>query len=151
MLKPITLKMFHEILSGFIREQSQDASLIKLDLLDYVLGVGIRFLSGFPGEKSLETFVFSCLTSFKYIENRIQRKRIEVFSLIEDYKLVVDCQFYGEGRKKEILFEVCSALEKIFMFSWNALTFCILVYRILIRLSKTTLLFQMTCQPLGYN
>ena len=97
-----------EILCGFIREQSQDVPLIKLDLLDYVLRVGIRFLSGFPGKNSLET-VFYCLTSFKYIEKRIQSRRIEIYPLIEDYKLAAGRQ--GEG-KKEILLEVCSALER---------------------------------------
>ena len=97
-----------EVLSGFIREQSQDVPLIKLDLLDYVLRVGIRFLSGFPEKISLET-VFNCLTSFKFVEKRIQSRRIEIYSLIEDYKLAADCQ--GEARK-EILLEVCSALER---------------------------------------
>ena len=97
-----------EILVGFIREQSQDVPLIKLDLLDYVLRVGVRFLSGFSGKNSLET-VFNCLTSFKYIEKRIQSRRIEIYSLIEDYKLVADCQ--GQD-KKELLLEVCSALER---------------------------------------
>ena len=97
-----------EILLAFIREQSQDVPLIKLDLLDYVLRFGIRFLSGFPGKNSLET-VFNCLTSFKYIEKRIQSRRIEICSLIEDYKLAADCQ---SEDKKEILLEVCSALER---------------------------------------
>ena len=98
-----------EILFGFIREQSQDVSLTKLDLLDYVLRIGVRFLSGFPGKDSSET-VFNCLTSFKYIERRIQSRRIGIHSLIEDYKLAAaDCQ--GEGKKK-ILLEVCSALER---------------------------------------
>ena len=100
--------VIHKILVGFIREQSQDVPLIKLDLLDYVLRFGIRFLSEFPEKNSLET-VFNCLTSFKYIEKRIQSRRIEIYSLIEDYKLAADCQ--GEG-KKEILLEVCSALER---------------------------------------
>jgi len=103
--------VIHEILFGFIHEQSQNVSVMKPDLLDYVLRFGIRYLSSFLGKDSSET-VFSCLTSFKYIENRIQRKRIEVFSLIEDYKLAADCPFYVDGRKKEILFEVCSAFEK---------------------------------------
>ena len=103
--------VIHEILFGFICVESQDVALIKPEFLDYALRVGIRFLSGFPGSNLLET-VFSCLTSFKYIEKRIQSRRIEVFSLIEDYKLAADCQFHGEGRKKEILFEVCSAVEK---------------------------------------
>ena len=97
-----------EILRAFIREQSQDVPLIKLDLLDYVLRVGIRFLSGFPGKNSLET-VFNCLTSFKYIEKRITSRRIEIYSLIEDYKLATDCQ---DEDKKEILLEVCSVLER---------------------------------------
>ena len=65
-------------------------------------------MSGFPGNNSLET-VFNCLTSFKYIEKRIQSRRIEIYSLIEDYKLAADCQ--GED-KKEILLKVCSALER---------------------------------------
>ena len=99
-----------EILFGFIREQSQDVPLMKPELLEYVLRIGIRFLIGFPGKNSLET-VFTCLTSFKYIENRIQSRRTEIYSLIEDYKLAADCQFHGEGRK-EILFGVSSALER---------------------------------------
>jgi len=102
--------VIHTIIFGFIREQSQDVSLIKRDLLDYVLRVGIRFLSGFSEKNSLET-VFSCLTSFKYIESRIQSSRIEIFSLVEGYKLLADCHFQGEIMKKEILFWVCSALE----------------------------------------
>jgi len=105
--------VIHEILFGFICEQPQDAPLVKPNLLDYVLRVGIRFLiefPSFPGNNSLET-IFSCLTSFKYIENRIQSRRVEIYSLIEDYKLAADCQFHGEGRK-EILFGVCSALER---------------------------------------
>ena len=97
-----------EILFGFIREQPQGVPLFKLDLLDYVLRVGIRFLSEFPGKNSLE-IVFNCLTSFKYIEKRIQSRRIEIYSLIEDYKLAADCQ--GEG-KKEILLEACATLER---------------------------------------
>ena len=100
--------VIHEILFGFIREESQDVALIKPDLLDYVLCIGIRFLNEFPGKDSSET-VFSCLTSFKYIQNRIQSRR--VFSLIEDYKLAVDCPFHGED-KMEILLAVCSALER---------------------------------------
>jgi len=102
--------VIHEILFGFIREQSQGVALKRPDLLDYVLRVGIRFLSGFPGKDSSET-VFSCLTSFKYIQNRIKSRRIEICSLIEDFKLAADCQFNGVG-KKEILLEVCSALER---------------------------------------
>jgi len=97
--------VIHEILLGFIREEFQGVALIKPDLLDYVLCVGIRFLSGFPGKDSSET-VFSCLT---YIQNRIRSRR--VYSLIEDYQLAVDCPFHGED-KMEILLGLCSALER---------------------------------------
>jgi len=99
-----------EILSGFILEQCQEVALVKPDLLDYVLRLGIRFLSGFPGKDSSET-VFSCLTSFKYIQNRIQSKRIEIYSLIEDFKLAAECQFHVDG-KNEILLRMCSDLER---------------------------------------
>ena len=98
-----------EILVSFIHEESQDVALIKTDLLDYVLRFGIRFLCGLPRKDSLET-VFTCLTSFNYIQNRIQSRRIDIYSLIEDFKLVADCPVLGEG-KKDVLFEVRSALE----------------------------------------
>ena len=61
--------VIHEILFGFIREQSEEVPLINPDLLDYILRFGIRFLIGYPGKDSSET-VFSCLTSFKFIQNR---------------------------------------------------------------------------------
>ncbi len=98
-----------EILFGFIHEQSQNVCLIKADLLDYVLRVGIRFLCGLPGKDSLET-VFICLTCFKYIQHRIQSRRIEIYSLIEDFKLAADCLDDVDG-KKEILLGMCSALD----------------------------------------
>ena len=100
-----------EILFGFIHEKWKDVALIKADLLDYVLRFGIRFLCGLPGKDPdcLET-VFTCLTSFKYIQTRIQSRRIEIYSLIEDLKLAVDCLAHVNG-KKEILLGVCSALE----------------------------------------
>jgi len=100
--------VIHDILFGFIREEPQEV-FVKPDLLDYVLRLSIRFLSGFPGKDSSET-VFSCLTSFKYIRNRIQSSTIEIYSLIEDFKLAADCRFDVVG-KKEILLGVCSALE----------------------------------------
>ena len=99
-----------EILSGFIREQCQEVALVKPDLLDYVLRLGIRFVSGFPGNDSSGT-VFSCLTSLKYIQNRIQSRRIEIYSLIENFKLAAECQFHVDG-KNEILLGMCSDLER---------------------------------------
>ena len=100
-----------EILFGFIHEERQDVALIKADLLDYVLRFGIRFLCGLPGKDpdSSEAF-FTCLTSFKYIQARIQSSRIEIYSLIEDLKLAVDCLAHVHG-KKEVLLGLCSALE----------------------------------------
>jgi len=99
-----------EILFGFIHKQSRGVPLIKRDLLDYILSFGIRCLSGFPGKDSSET-VFSCLTSFKYIGNRIQSRRIEIYSLTEDFKLATVRQLHDDDRK-EILLEVCLALER---------------------------------------
>ena len=98
------------ILSSFVDEQSKGSPLIDAKILDYVVLVGVRFLSDFSDKVSVET-ICSCLTSLKFIQSRIQKKRIEIYSLIEDFKRAAEDQNYID-RKKQVLQEICAAFER---------------------------------------
>ena len=100
----------------FFDEQSKGRPLIDSDILDYVLRVGVRFLCGFSDKVSLET-ICSCLTSYEFIQSRIQNRKMEIYSLIEDFKLAAECQVCV-ARKKQVLEEICAVLESnIFVLS----------------------------------
>ena len=89
---------------------SEKHSSIELDLLDYVLHVGVRLLCKYDDRKSTK-IIYECLTSYQYIQKRIQKNRTGVCSVIGDLKLSARCQTlcYTE---KEILQGICRALEK---------------------------------------
>ena len=98
-----------ESLSAFVDKQAKGRPSTDDDILDYVVRVGVRFLSGFSDKVSVET-IFRCLTSFKFIQRRIRNNRIEIYSLIEDFKLSAECQADVDV-KKQVRHEICSALE----------------------------------------
>ena len=83
---------------------------VEADLFDYCLCIGVRFLCEYHGKESLK-IVFSCLTSYQFILKRLQNNGIEVYSVIADLKLAVRCLQRLSNAEKEILREICLALE----------------------------------------
>lgn len=55
--------------------------------------------------------VYDCLTSYDFIERRIQSGRIEIYRLLDDLRLAVGCIPVEEVRKQEILREILFAIE----------------------------------------
>ena len=81
-------------------------------LEDYVSRVAVRFLCRHGDEDSLK-LVSSCLTSFHFLEQRVQSGRIEIYHLLEDLKLAAGCYgFERDTQRQNILQEISLALER---------------------------------------
>ena len=83
---------------------------VERDFLDYVLHVGVRVLCGYDDACSMK-IVYNCMTSYHFIQQRIQKSRIGVYSVIGDLKLSACSQTLNDT-EKEILQGVCRALER---------------------------------------
>ena len=106
-LKKIVLEFLP---SSVINVSSGKYSPVKTDLLDYVLHVGVRLLCKCDDRDSMK-IAHNFLTSYQFIQKRIQKSRIGVYSLIGDLKLSAGCQNLSEI-EKEPLQGVCRALER---------------------------------------
>ena len=105
-LKEIVL----EFLPSLVDVSSEKHPSVEEDLLDYILHVGIRVLCGYDDADSMK-IVYNCMTSYKFIQQRIQKNRIEVYSVIGDLKLSARSETLDDT-EKEILQEIGRALER---------------------------------------
>ena len=97
-----------QLCSAIEHQQWEKPSVMKV-LLDYFVGVGVRFLCGYQDRESLNV-VFNCLTCYQFLRKRINRKGSEIYAVIADLKLSVG--FHGlSEEQKEDLQEICLALE----------------------------------------
>ena len=95
-----------EILSAAIERQQWEKPSI---LLDYFVGVGVRFLRYYQDRDSLNV-VFNCLTCYQFLWKRIEREGREIYAVIADLKL--SGRFHGlSDEQKVVLQEICLALE----------------------------------------
>ena len=58
--------------------------------------------------------VSSCLTSYDFLQQRIESGQIEIYNLLEDLKLVADCNVFEDAHKQKILQEISLAFESNF-------------------------------------
>ena len=105
--KEIILTFLHCALSD---EPEGDLS-INSKVLHYLLHVGVRFLCFNYDNRDTMTTVFSCLTSFHFLQKRVNIDRLEIFSVVSDYKLCLECHHLADA-DKEILQEICTTLEE---------------------------------------
>ena len=103
-------KIVLEFLPSLIDVSSEKHPSVEKDLLDYILHVGIRVLCGYDDADSMK-IVYNFLTSYQLIQQRIQKSRIEVYTVIGDLKLSARSQTLDDT-EKEILQEICRALER---------------------------------------
>ena len=102
--------IFLEVLSSIINESRPTCVSTDDDLENYVSCMAVRFLCQNGAEDSLKT-VFDCLTSYDFIQRRMQSGRIEIYHLLDDLRLAVSCLSFEEVCKQEILQEILFALE----------------------------------------
>ncbi len=103
-------KIFAEILASVVKEPTPSSPSIETDLEDYVSRVAVRFLCQCGDRNSLKA-VFSCLTSYHFLERRMLSGRIEIYHLLEDIKLAADRLPFKEVKKQEVLQELLFVLE----------------------------------------
>ena len=113
-LKKIVLEFLP---SSVINVSSEKYSSIEIDLLDYVLHFGVRLLCKCDDIDSMK-IAHNFLTSYQFIQKRIQKSRIGVYSLIGDLKLSAGCQNLSDT-EKETLQGVCRALERSIHTLWE--------------------------------
>ena len=103
-------KIFVEILSSIMNESRPTCLSTDADLENYVSCIAVRFLCQNGDVDSLKA-VFDCLTSYDFIEKRMQNGRIEIYHLLDDFRLAASCFSLEEVWKQEILQEILFALE----------------------------------------
>ena len=83
---------------------------IDVDLKDYVSRVGVRFLCENEAKDSLKV-VFDSLTNYHFIERRMTYGKIELYHLLEDFRLAASRFALEDVRKQEILQEILFAIK----------------------------------------
>ena len=102
-----------EILPFVVNEPPTDRCT-NVDLKDYVLRVGIRFMCEMGAEDSLK-IAFDSLTNYRFIERRMTYGRIEIYHLLEDFRILADHPSL-EVKKREILQEILFTIESNVLF-----------------------------------
>ena len=99
-----------EILPAVVKKAPPTLPPIDVDLQVYVSHVAVRFLCQHDGVESLK-LISNCLTSYQFLEKRIQRGRIEVYRLLEDLQIAAGLPSFEDRRKQNVLQEISFALE----------------------------------------
>jgi hypothetical protein len=101
-----------EFLNAFLQQGRETISFAKPDLVNYILDVGFRFFSKCcVRDSGSSQTVFDCLTNYRFLQQRIQSKRIGIYSLIDDLEFSVLNQTFDET-EKTILDGICSVLKR---------------------------------------
>ena len=99
-----------EILPAVVKKSPTTLPPIDVDLQVYVSHVAVRFLCQRDDMESLK-LVSNCLTSYHFLEKRIQKGRIEVYRLLEDLQLADGLPSFEDRRKQNVLQEIFFVLE----------------------------------------
>ena len=83
---------------------------IDVDLKDYVSRVGVRFLCENGAEDSLKV-AFNSLTNYHFIERRMKYGKIEIYHLLEDFRLAANRFALEDVSKQKILQEILFVIK----------------------------------------
>ena len=100
--------IFKEILSAIVN--NVEARPVVSELRAFVVRFGGRFLCQHGGKDSLK-LVFSCLTSYCFLEERIRSGRMGIYHLLKDLQLAASSLGVEEEHEKFILQEISLAIE----------------------------------------
>ena len=100
--------IFKEILSAVVN--NVEARPVVSELRAFVVHFGVRFLCQ-HGEKDSLKLVFSCLTSYHFLEERIRSGRMGIYHLLKDLQLSASSLGVEKEHGKFILQEISLAIE----------------------------------------
>ena len=99
-----------EILSAFVGEPRLNLDHVERDLKSFSLHFAVRLLCQHAEKDSLE-LVFRCLTSCRFLEERISSGRFGIYDLLKDFQLAASCLAVEQREKQNILLEISLAIE----------------------------------------
>ena len=99
-----------EILSAFVGEPRLKLGHVERDLQSFGLHFAVHLLCQHAEKDSLE-LVFRCLTSYRFLEERISSGRFGIYHLLKDFQRAAICIAVEEREKQNILQEISLAIE----------------------------------------
>ena len=99
-----------EILSAFIGEPRLKLDHVERDLQSFALHFAVHLLCQHAEKDSCE-LVFRCLTSYRFLEERISSGRFGIYHLLKDFQCAAICIAVEQREKQNILQEISLAIE----------------------------------------
>ena len=99
-----------EILSAFVDETRLHLEPVERDLQSFSLHFAVHLLCQHAEKDSLE-LVFRCLTSYRFLEERISSERFGIYHLLKDFQRGTSCLAVEQREKQNILQEISRAIE----------------------------------------
>ena len=99
-----------ETLSAFVGETRLNLEPVERDLQSFSLHFAVHLLCQHAEKDSLE-LVFRCLTSYRFLEERISSGRFGIYDLLKDFQLAASCLAVKQREKQNIVLEISLAIE----------------------------------------
>ena len=99
-----------EILSAFLGETRLHLEPVERDLQSFSLHFAVHMLCQHAEKDSFE-LVFRCLTSYRFLEERISSGRFGIYHLLKDFERAASCLAVEQREKRNILQEISLAIE----------------------------------------
>ena len=99
-----------ETLSAFVGETRLNLEPDERDLQSFSLHFAVHLLCQHAEKDSLE-LVFRCLTSYRFLEERISSGRFGIYDLLKDFQRAASCLAVEQREKQNILQQISLAIE----------------------------------------
>ena len=99
-----------EILSAFVGEPRLNLDHAERDLQSFCLNFAVDMLCQHAEKDSLE-LVFRCLTSYRFLKERISSGRFGIYHLLQNFQRAASCLAVEQREKQNILQEISLAIE----------------------------------------
>ena len=99
-----------EVLSAFVGETRLHVEPVERDLQSFSLHFAVHLLCQHAEKDSLD-LVFRCLTSYRFLEERISSGRFGIYHLLKDFQRAASCLAVDQREKQTILQQISSAIE----------------------------------------
>ena len=99
-----------EILSAFVGETRLPLEPVERDLQSFSLHFAVHMLCQHAEKDSLE-LIFRCLTSYRFLEERISSGRFGIYHLLRDFQRAASCLAVEQREKQNILQQISLAIE----------------------------------------
>ena len=104
------IEIVKQILSAFLGETRLHLEPVERDLQIFSLRFAVHMLCQHAEKDSFE-LVFRCLTSYRFLEERISTGRFGIYHLLKDFERAASCLAVEQREKQNILQQISSSIE----------------------------------------